>query len=152
MSLNYEIVQRFESDGDLTATFPNDPLASALGATLISVDKESGLLKVAFNPKDHFQQDLGIIQGGVVSAMLDYATAFAAMMVLRHDQGCATVNLNTSFMRPATPGTFLAYAEIEKKGGAFIFSRATLTYADNPRKQIATASAVLAVVQRSPTQ
>lgn len=147
MSSNYSIVQRFAKEPGEPASFPGDPIASALGARLLRLDGESGALQMSFEPAELFRQGEGVIQGGAVCAMLDFATACAAMAVLARSEVCATITLTTSFLRPVLPGRYVAYAEIEKRGRAAVFVRATLTPSGQPDRPLASANAVLAVTQ-----
>lgn len=145
MSPNQAVVLHFANAPGEPAPFPSDPLASALGARLVSLDTESGSLILSFEPGPVFLQGEGVLQGGAVCAMLDFATACAAMAVLPLGQGCATMNLTTSFLRPVPPGRYHATAELEKRGRTAIFARAALTPIDQPSQLLATACAVLAV-------
>lgn len=145
MNSNYSIVQRFANDPGEPASFPGDPIASALGARLLRIDGETGVLQMSYEPAALFKQGTGVIQGGAVSAMLDFATACAAMAVLAPNEQCATITLTTSFLRPVLPGRYDAYAEIEKRGRSAVFARATLTPSGQPDRLLASATAVLAI-------
>jgi len=112
---------------------------------LFFLDHDTGEVRVSFNPDNLFLQGAGVIQGGALSAMLDFATACSSMSVLSPDQVCATISLTTSFMRPAPKGRYFVHSKIEKHGRSAIFAHASLTKHDQPNKPIANASAVLAV-------
>lgn len=145
MSSNYSIVQRFANEPGEPASFPCDSIASALGARLVRLDEKTGALQMSFEPAELFKQGEGVIQGGAVCAMLDFATACAAMAVLGPNEGCATITLATSFLRPVVPGRYHAYAEIEKRGRSAVFARAMLTPSGQPDRLLASATAVLAI-------
>ena len=109
------------------------------------VHAKQGEVRLQFEPGEIFLQGEGVIQGGAVCAMLDFATACAAMAVLPAGQDCATITLTSSFLRPVQPGRLLVDAQIEKRGRTAVFARASLVSADEPWRILATANAVLAV-------
>jgi acyl-coenzyme A thioesterase PaaI-like protein len=77
--------------------------------------------------------------------MLDFATACAAMSVLRPGQDCATVTLTTSFLRPVPAGRCRVHAQVDKHGRTTVFARASLCEPGDGGRTLATAVAVLAV-------
>lgn len=99
-----------------------------------------------FEPGRAFLQGEGVVQGGAVCAMLDFAAACATMSVLPAGQDCATVTLTSSFLRPVPLGVLQAWAEIEKRGRTIVFMRASIALASHPEHVLATANVVLAVL------
>ena len=118
----------------------------ALGARLMYVEAGQGTVQLQFEPGNIFLQGEGVIQGGAVTAMLDFATACATMAVLPAGHDCATITLTSSFFRPVCPGRLLVQAEIEKRGRTTVFARASIASAEEPWRVLAMANAVLAVV------
>ena len=125
--------------------FDANPMARALGATLLAVDRERGRVELAFEPDPLFIQGTGVLQGGAVTAMLDFAMAFATLAHLPPDHSCATVNLNTAFLRPAPQGRYHAIGEVERRGKALAFTHARLQR-EADRTVVATATSTLAVL------
>ena len=61
---------------------PMPPGARLLGWMLLSVDPERGEIRVRFEAKPDFLNPAGTVQGGILSAMLDYTMGPAAVAFL----------------------------------------------------------------------
>ncbi len=123
-----------------------NPMAQALGMRLLEVDDGRGVVLLDFEPAAQFVQGTGVLQGGAVAGMLDFAMAFATLATLGAAQSCATVNMTTSFLRAAPPGRYRARGEIQRRGRTMAFVRAELTAGHDPQTTIATATSVLAII------
>jgi uncharacterized protein (TIGR00369 family) len=86
---------------------------------------------------------IGTIQGGIVTAMLDDAMGPAASAFLGGHHMAPTVELKTSFMRPATVGPLFVEAKVVHRGRNILFLEAAMT--DKEDKLIATATATARV-------
>lgn len=139
------LIHRFLASDRQPMAFDANPMALALGSRLLSVDAPAGRVELSFEPQGLFIQGTGVIQGGAVTAMLDFAMAFAALAHLPVGRSCATVNLNTAFLRPAPQGTYIAVGEVERLGKALAFTHARLLRAQDA-VVVATATSTLAVV------
>ena len=139
------LIHRFVQSGLVALPIDSNPMAQALGSTLLRVDRERGEVDIGFEPADLFIQGTGVLQGGAVTAMLDFAMAFATLASLPPQASCATVNLNTSFLRPAPQGRYIATGTVDRCGKAMAFSQARLVRADTGQL-VATASSSLAVL------
>jgi len=127
-------------------TFAANPMARALGTRLLALDADSGAIQLAFAPEGIFVQGVGVLQGGALTAMLDFAMAFSLLGVLPPSQGCTTASVNVSLLRAAPRGLYLASGEIEKRGRQLVFSRASLASADDPDRPVATATSTLVII------
>lgn len=58
----------------------------------------------------------GITHGGVLTTLLDSVMGGTVVRVLEEDEWCATMQLNTEFIRPAQ-GTLRAVGELDRRGG-----------------------------------
>lgn len=128
----------------------SNPLARVLHAQLHAVDTNSGHVELSFEPDPLFIQGTGVIQGGAVSAMLDFAMAFAVLAHVKVGCSCATVNMNTSFLRPAPHGRYRAVGELERSGKSIAFARASLTPWDAATRVVASASSTLVLTVAAP--
>ncbi|HSV46422.1 MAG TPA: PaaI family thioesterase [Ramlibacter sp.] len=124
-----------------------NPLAIDLGATLIAADAQAGTLSLGFAPDARFVQGNGAVQGGIVAAMLDFATAFAVLLQLPPERSAVTAELNLQFMRAAKAGRFVAHARVRRRGGKLAFAAADLVRADDETNLIASATATLPVLE-----
>jgi len=138
------LIHRFLQQGGGAMPINSNPMAKALQSTLLKVDRERGEVEIGFEPGDLFIQGTGVVQGGAVTAMLDFAT----LASLPPQASCATVNLSTSFLRPAPQGRYIAAGTVERCGKTLAFTQARLVRADTGQV-VATAASSLAVL--SPT-
>jgi len=170
-----ELVLELAQSGRLPAPLASNPLACELEGQVLELATDRGLATLAFAPPARFAQGGGVLQGGIVAALLDFAMAFAAhAKLLRDDRGFATASMSVHLLRPAPPARYLSRGRIVRAGRKLLFAEAELvaapthggTAADGPGpanaaplsaapagantggELIATASAVLALAER----
>lgn len=119
-----------------------NPLAIALGMRLL--EARDGYVKVGYSIGEGFTQGNGVVQGGIISAMLDFAMIFAAFSMTPVNSTLATVSQTTNYFRPARAGELVVEAELEKVGRSLVNARATLF--DAGQKSIASATAPITVI------
>ena len=139
------LIHRFVQQGGGAMPIDSNPMAKALRSTLLRVDRERGEVDIGFEPDDLFIQGTGVLQGGAVTAMLDFAMAFAVLAKLPPQGSCATTNLNTSFLRAAPQGRYRAIGVVDRCGRTMAFARAQLLE-EASGKLVATASSSLVVL------
>jgi uncharacterized protein (TIGR00369 family) len=100
--------------------------ARALGGLVAAVDKVNGVVALHFEPGPEFIQGMGVLQGGAVSAMLDFVMGFAGMAMMEDGFFITTATLNVSFLRPALTGSYIANGIIERRGRTLLFARGEL--------------------------
>lgn len=127
--------------GEWVAVTTN-PLAVAMQMELSA--HGPGHVSARFVVDQPFTNGNGVLQGGIVSAMLDFGMVFAAFSQIPADATIATVSQTTNFFRAAAPGAYTVVAELEKSGRTLINARATLCGADG--KPVASATSPLAVL------
>ena len=88
------------------------PAAQLLGREIISVDPQSGEVKLRFTAKEEFANRHGTVQGGMLAAMLDSATGNAVMARLPSHLTAVTTRLDTQFLKPAALGPITATARV----------------------------------------
>lgn len=113
------LVHAFLKDPARALAIDSNPMALALGAELHAADPRAGTVTLAFQPQALFIQGTDVLQGGAVSAMLDFAMAFATLAHLPIGYSCTTINLSTAFLRPAPAGRYIAVGEIERRAGSW---------------------------------
>jgi len=86
---------------------PDDrpPAAALLGRRQLRLDVVSGEAELEFLARPEFANRHGSVQGGILAAMLDSATGSTLMACLPPGFTAVTVQLNTSFLKPAPIGT-----------------------------------------------
>ena len=140
---DHPIIQAFLESGG-APTPMSGPLAESLKGRILQLDREAGLAVLAFDPDERFLQGAGVIQGGIVTAMLDYAMALAAFSRLPPGKTFGTVSLNSHFLKPCLPGPHLASGRLERMGGRMIFAGAQLMR-EGSDSLVATATSVMAI-------
>ncbi len=144
------LLRRFAAGDGAPMAGNSNPLATALGCRILRVDVQAGEVELAYEPGALFVQGTGVLQGGAVSAMLDFAMAYALMAKLPEGSSCATASMSTSFLLPAPQGAYRASGYLERAGRTLAFARAELRRAHDGAV-VATATSTLAVVGRSGT-
>lgn len=119
-----------------------NPLAVSLGMRIL--EARDGYIKVAYMVGEAFTQGNGVVQGGIVSAMLDFAMVFAAFSMTPAGTTVATISQTTNYFRPARPGELTVEADLEKVGRTMVNARATIS--DPEQRLIASSSAPIAVI------
>ncbi len=139
-------LQQFARDPATPVTFSANPLARAMGTRVLNLDADTGLITLQFDPDGVFVQGAGVLQGGAISAMLDFAMAFAVLAVLPAGQSCTTANANVAFLRAAPRGRYVAVGEIIRRGRQLAFTRSRLFASGTPEQIIASATSTLAIL------
>lgn len=122
------------------------PVARLLGREIIEVDTLNGGATIRFTAQPEFSNRHGTVQGGLLAAMLDSATALALYTVLPPELTGVTVNLNVSFVRPARIGHFTATSKLLSRDNRYGETSGELRDADGT--VVATAVAKLRIVPR----
>lgn len=88
------------------------PFSVLLGATLQKVD--IGIIEIALEAKEAFNQNNGFVHGGVISYLADNAMTFAGGSVLGANVLTAEYKIN--YLKPATDGLLVAKARVISSG------------------------------------
>ena len=115
-------------DGAITlpAEVDSSPIARALGMRVVSLDMGAGTAGSEFTPADLFLQGAGVLQGGAVAAMLDFAIMAIVLPAMPTGAIPATTNLDVAYFRPAPAGRYRAVARIRRATRAVAFIEASL--------------------------
>ena len=132
----------FLANPDTPISFDSSPLLQALGTTI--VEATEGRIVLNFEPSAIFLQGANVVQGGAVSAMLDFAMAAAVMTKLESNISFATASLSDSFLAAVRTGRLTAVGEVDRIGRRNGFARATMT--DAAGVALATASSVVTII------
>lgn len=100
------------------------PFAKMLGIKLDAV--EPGDATLSLQIRDDFKQNAGAVHGGVTAALIDSATAFAIVPLLKPEERTTTVDLTISYLRPLISGTMVARAKVLRAGQRLIVVSAEL--------------------------
>jgi uncharacterized protein (TIGR00369 family) len=126
----------------------SNPLAAALQTRLLALDAATGTVRLGFHPGAQFVQGRGVVQGGIVGTMLDFAAAFAALAKLPDGQTAATATITIGFHSAVRAGPLVAVGTVERAGKRLMFTRAQLQSEDG--QALAVATAVMSVLTDTP--
>lgn len=106
----------------------NAPSGSrTLGFQLLAVRQADKEVEVAFEARaDLLCNPMGQIQGGYVCAMLDECMSVAGMITSGMTHVVPTLEMKTSFLRPALPGSLRAVGRVVKWGKTICFTEGEL--------------------------
>jgi uncharacterized protein (TIGR00369 family) len=136
-------IREFLAGDGTPLAFNSSPLLVALGTQILSAS--SGRITLRFTPEPVFLQGASVVQGGAVSAMLDFAMAAAIMTKLDDKLHFATASLTVSFLAAVKQGPLVADGEVDRLGRRNGFARAQLRAADGDTI-LATATSVLTII------
>lgn len=145
MNPDQQLLRAFIAEGEVPLAFSSSAMAQALEGHLVNANPEKGVVALCFKPPALFLQGNGVVQGGAVASMLDFAMALTALLVMPDGYSAATTNLNLVFLRSVKAGqSLLAEGYLERRGRSLVFSRAELK--DEHGVLLATATSTLAVL------
>lgn len=111
--------------GQVLEGFPIAAISVMLGARLESHDAEDGVLRVSFETRPEFANPAGVVNGGIVSAMLDDAMGPLVVAQTGGLKVPVSTDLHTSFFKGVPIGPrCLVEARIERLGRSVAFTSA----------------------------
>ena len=125
-------------------TAPEAPFwesGKTLGWTLETVDDAAQTIRVRFEARPEFTNPTGTIQGGFLAAMLDDTMGPIAALALGGGGFAQTLEMKTSFLRPARPGPLHGEGRVVHRGRDILFLEARLLAPDGAVVATATATA-----------
>jgi len=122
--------------------FPPPATAQLLGAELVSESPSDGTIEMAFNPNASMLNPAGVVQGGIVAAMLDDTMGPALISLTGGKVMPSSVDLNVSFIRPVKPGRVIAKGRVVNRGRSIVFLEAELFDSDGRLLARSTSSAI----------
>ncbi len=120
------------------------PFVELLGFELETF--EGGKATIAFNPKPEHQNSFDVVHGGASMTLLDVVMAHAARSV-EPAMGCVTIEMKTSFMRPAR-GALTAHGTLLHRTATMAFTEGRVV--DAAGKLCAHATGTFKFVPRLP--
>lgn len=101
------------------------PYAQLLGIQLEKVSPGEATLTLAIRPE--LSQNHGVVHGGAIASLIDTATAFAILTLLKPDERVTTVDLTISYLRPGFEGQMRATARVLRQGRRLVATSAEVT-------------------------
>jgi uncharacterized protein (TIGR00369 family) len=131
------------SDNDLIKLFNQNTLFRLFNLTVLDVNTVAGTIKVEFDVDKKFCNPNGDIQGGIVSGMVDDATALAFIFQNKFRKRPPTIELKTNFLYPTKPGKVIGYGKVVKSGKNIVFLEGQL---EQDNRTIVTATSTCMIV------
>jgi uncharacterized protein (TIGR00369 family) len=100
---------------------PKPSVAVLLGWEVVTVDPEAGTIELEFTATDGFLNPVGVVQGGMLAAMLDDTLGPALVATLGPGQFAPTTDLHVQFLRPAHPGRLVGRGRVVRRGRQIAF-------------------------------
>ena len=105
----------------------NPPKGSQLvGFRIVSVEQATRTVEVAFEASEQFCNPMRQIQGGYLCVMLDECMSVACMVASGMTSVAPTLEMKTSFFRPATPGPMRGVGRVVRWGKTIAFTEGEL--------------------------
>ena len=118
------------------------PSARLLNWRFVSL--EAGLLRCVFEPTEAFLNPAGLVQGGILTAMLDEAMSPVVAATSREAVFAQTLEMKTSFLRGARLGVIFGEGWVLHRGRNIAFLEGRLL--DSDRNIIAAATATAQII------
>ena len=122
---------------------PRPPAADLLGWELVAVDPDAGTIEVAFAATEAMLNPVGVVQGGLLAAMLDDTLGPAVVATLGPGEFAPTADLHVQFLRPARPGRLVGRGRVVRRGRDLAFLAGELL--DDAGEVVAVATATAAI-------
>jgi len=127
-----------EKEAMIREQFPHFPFPAFLGMEIEGL--QSGIAKLSLKHRPELTQGMGILHGGVVTALCDTAVGVALMTMIADDDKILTLEMKVNFLAPADDDvvseariihkghkTAVGDVEIKKPDGTLV-AKALVTY------------------------
>jgi acyl-CoA thioesterase len=94
------------------------PFAKLLGIELVTAGQGTATLRLSITAD--LKQIHGVMHGGATASLIDTATAFAIVPMIRPEERFSTVDLMVNYLRPLKQGTATAQARVIRFGKRLI--------------------------------
>lgn len=115
---------------DLPPVDWESPAAVTLGKKVLELDPQRGYVKASYVAGENFVNRGGRIYGGFLAAMLDGLCGHAVRSTTRAPTPQVTLELKTSFLGRADPGTLIGEGWVRHRGKSIAFAEAELRRED----------------------
>ena len=131
----------------MRADFDRQGAMAALGVTVEAVDPGRVVLEMPFDAR--YSQQHGFLHAGILTTALDSACGFAAFTVMEAGAEVLTVELKTSFLRPAAGTLFRLEGRVIRAGRTLVFTEgeAVAISAEGHETPVARMSATMMAVR-----
>lgn len=118
------------------------PGSQLLGFRMLRVNQADREVEVGFEASEQLTNPMRQIQGGYLCAMLDECMSVACMVASGMTSVAPTVEMKTSFFRPAMPGSLRGIGRVVRWGKTIAFTEGELYDAEGRLLAKATGTAM----------
>ena len=119
----------------LRGAFALVPYARLLGIEVVRLER--GAAVFSLETRTELTRMEGIVHGGAIASLMDTASAFAVLSLLRPEEQTVTVDLTLHFLRPVSGGRVEARARVLRAGRRVV--TVSIEASDSADKLVATA-------------
>ncbi|MCG4454923.1 PaaI family thioesterase [Pseudomonas sp. MMS21-TM103] len=94
------------------------------GARLVK--GEPGVIELSFQVPETTTQGNGVVSGGALTTMLDYAMAYAVLSKLKYGKTCATTSITVNMQAAAEPSLMRVVGTVDRVGRQVAFARSEI--------------------------
>lgn len=109
--------------GDLN---DRSPFADLVGRHVAAANAETGEVEVEYTAQSSFTNRMGILSGGMLSAMLDSVTSLAGLATLPEGGAVVHTELRVRYLKPGKPGKMVGRGRVMERGEREIRTRGEL--------------------------
>jgi len=102
------------------------PASALLGWTLRAIDPNAGTIEIGFTADERFANPQGLVQGGILGAMLDDTHGPALFGMTDGAIYPVTIDYHISFIKAARMGHFVGKGRVVSMGKTIAFTEAEL--------------------------
>jgi uncharacterized protein (TIGR00369 family) len=124
---------------------PTPPCSQLLGWHVVDARPDDGWVRIGFEGKHEFCNPAGLIQGGILCAMLDDTMGPAVFVKTDGRLYTATISTTINYLAPAKVGLIIAEATVIRLGSTVAFVEGKLM--DTSGVVLATATTIARVVE-----
>ncbi len=125
----------------------SSPLLKALSCQIVEASDKR--IRLRFQPDAAYVQGNGVVCGGIVATMLDFALAFAGLTTCDEGESAVSISLNVNFLGPVMPGPVIVEGILATNGFRIAQAEAKLFSPDG--SVLATATSPLAMKRHKKT-
>jgi uncharacterized protein (TIGR00369 family) len=136
-----------EFETRVRASFNDQQVMQAIGATLVAVGRGEARIELPFSPE--LTQQHGYLHAGIIGTIVDSACGYAAYTLMPADSEVLTVEYKVNFLAPATGEKFVAIGRVIKPGRTLtVCAGEVWAYHQSGKKQVAVIQATMMMVSR----
>lgn len=147
---DYAALMRIADEPGTPLPLATLPLFRSLSAELRSFDRSTGRLTMGFTTTGEHVQGFGVVAGGVVGTILDFAMSLPILGTLSPGTPFATTTYAVNLIAALRPGPVVAESWIERSGTRVAFTAARIVADDTGARLIATGTSTLAIMDARP--